>query len=147
MQMISGRNIHLIMQKPCSGKFKAPCPRSHSSSSNKSECTHPPLLQVSHRVVMVQNKKKVHVRTVPCSSTVVGKGLHKEKKYIILLKAPTKSHLGPYYWVTKIKAFILFDLTWGGKREDKPSKPSWKKELTVATNFSKQVITEKVFSK
>lgn len=140
------------MQKPCLGSL-----RRHVHG----HIVHHVLSQKGHACSCL------HSTTVPCTPTGKphgGDGSKQEKcmstrfpaltrwwesiyarKREILLKALTKSRLSPDYWVPQIKTYIPFDLTWGGKREGKPSKPSWRKELTVATNFSNKWLWTKCF--
>lgn len=104
----------------------------------------PPLLQVSHPSVMVQNKKKACFTQFSAPNMVVGKTLHKEKSYLSFESTdqiPNPKSL-PLNYTNKD---IPFDLTGGGTQGDRPSKPSQWKELTFATNFSKQWIWRKCF--
>lgn len=141
------------MQKPCSGKFKTPCPWSHSSSNTKSEF--PPRTPNGHACPCL------HSTTLPSTRTgkpYVGDGSKQEKcmftwfpvpirwqesvytrKRDILLKALTKCHLSRYYWITHIKTYIPFDLTWDDTREDKhlspPGGQNWQLLLTSVNKW------------
>ena len=81
---------------------------------------------------------------LPVPNMVVGKRLHKENSYLSFESTdqiPNPKSLLLNY----TNEDIPFDLTVCGTQGGRPSKPSQRKELTFATNFSKQWMWREYF--